>query len=464
MADTQMTTEYRVKERIKFGEIFGYGLGDLANNLVYGLVSGYATYYYTNSAGMAAGAVGTMFMISRIFDGISDIIMGLIIDRTKSKHGKARPWILWMAIPFAIAVVLQFTVPQSFSMTGKLIYAYITYNLLSTIIYTASNQAYGTLNVLITDNPQDRAKLSISRMALAMIGVIGMNATIMPLIRIFGNGSRAWTIVAAIMGAISIVLFLITFWSTKERLGHDEEPEANTVKKEKTDSKAAVKALFRNKYWVNRIIFSLAITIATMTSASNVYYAQYWLGNPDLTGMISIVNVIPMLVALALVNPLLKKIGNRNTSLVGAVIMVVGFIIQFLFPASLTMVLLGTGIRGFGTGLASALTAVMLGDTIDYGEWKSGIRTDGLVYSASTFGAKVGNGVATASLGWALAIGSFDASLAVQAAPALNAIRFVFTVLPLIAAALAVFLNLIYDLDKKMPQILHELKERNSNS
>lgn len=462
MADNQITTEYRVKERIKFGEIFGYGLGDLANNLVYGLVSGFATYYYTNSAAMAAGAVGTMFMISRIFDGISDIIMGLIIDRTKTKYGKARPWILWMAIPFAIAVVLQFTVPQSFSMTGKLIYAYITYNLLSTIIYTASNQAYGTLNVLITDNPQDRAKLSISRMAMAMIGVIVMNATIMPLIRIFGGGSHAWTTVAAIMGVISIVLFFITFKSTKERLGHTDTQAENALQKDKAPTKDALKALFTNKYWVNRILFSLVITIATMTSSANVYYAQYWLGNPDLTGMISIVNVLPMLVALAFVNPLLKKIGNRNTSLVGAIIMVAGFAIQLIAPQSLIMVLIGTGIRGFGTGLASTLTAVMLGDTIDYGEWKSGIRTDGLVYSASTFGTKVGNGVATASMGWALAIGSFNAALAIQEAPALNAIRFVFTILPMIAAALAVVLNLIYDLDKKMPQILKDLESRRS--
>ena len=142
--------------------------------------------------------------------------------------------------------------------------------------------------------------------------------------------------------------------------------------------------------------------------------------------------------------------------------MVAGFAVQLLAPANLVMVLIGTGVRGFGTGLASTLTAVMLGDTIDYGEWKSGIRTDGLVYSASTFGTKVGNGLATASLGWALAIGSIDASLAVQAAPALNSIKFVFTVLPMIASILAVVLNLIYDLDKKMPQILHDLKERNA--
>ena len=466
MADNQITTEYRVKERIKAREIFGYGFGDLANNIVYGLVTSFATYYYTNSAGMAVAAVGTMFLISRVFDGISDVIMGFIIDRTKTKYGKARPWILWMAIPFAIAVVLQFSVPQSFSMTGKIIYAYITYNLLSTIIYTASNQAYGTLNVLITDNPQDRTKLSISRMGMAMVGVLLLNASVMPLIRVFGGGSRAWTILAAILGIISIVLFMITFLSTKERLGSevDEEKKAEKSKAEKVPTKVALKALFGNKYWINRIFFALAITVATLTTSANVYYAQYWLGNEDLTGMISIVNVLPMLAALFFVGAINKKIGPRNTSLIGACVMALGFLIQLVAPANTILVLIGCGIRGFGTGLCSTLTAVMLGDTIDYGEWKSGVRTDGLIYSASTIGTKVGNGLATASLGWALAIGHYDAALAVQSASALNSIKFVFTILPLIASALAVVLNLIYDLDKKMPQILHDLKERKENA
>lgn len=464
MASEQTGANYRVKERIKFGEIFGYGLGDFAGNLIYGMVSSFATYYYTNSVGMAAAAVGTMFMLSRIFDGISDIIMGILIDRTKSKHGKARPWILWMAVPFAIAVILQFAVPQSFSPIGKLVYAYITYNFLSTIVYTAVNQAYGTLNVIITDNPQDRARLSISRMAMAMIAVILLNSTVMPLIAVFGGGSRAWTIVAAIMGIISIVLLLITFAATKERVGADDKAEndgeKSKQKKEQLPIGIALKALFTNKYWINRIIFALAITTATMTTSANVYYAQYWLGDENITGILSIANVIPMLIALGFVNFFLKRIGNRNTSLLGAGIMLIGFALQFIAPASYMIVLIGTGIRGFGTGLVSTVTAVMLGDTIDYGEWKSGIRTDGLIYSASSFGTKVGTGVATASLGWALAIGNFDAVLAVQGDSALASIKFVFTILPMLATVLAVMLNLLFNLDKRMPQIRADLRER----
>ena len=464
MANEQTGANYRVKERIKFGEIIGYGLGDFAGNLIYGMVSSFATYYYTNSVGMAAAAVGTMFMLSRIFDGISDIIMGLLIDRTKSKHGKARPWILWMVVPFALAVILQFAVPRSFSPIGKLIYAYITYNFLSTIVYTAVNQAYGTLNVMITDNPQDRARLSISRMAMAMIAVILLNSTVMPLVAVFGGDSKAWTIVAAIMGIVSIVLLLITFATTKERVGAEEGREENIQKKEQVPIGIALKALFTNKYWINRILFALAITIATMTTSANVYYAQYWLGDESLTGVISIANVLPMLIALGFVNFFLKRIGNRNTSLLGAGIMLIGFALQFIAPASYMMVLIGTGIRGFGTGLASTVTAVMLGDTIDYGEWKSGIRTDGLVYSASSFGTKVGNGVATASLGWALAIGNFDAALAVQGDSALASIKFVFTILPMLATILAVVLNLLFNLDKKMPQIRDDLREREAKA
>lgn len=462
MAIDETGENYQVKERIKFREIFGYGLGDFAGNIVYGMANSFATYYYTNSVGMAAVAVGTMFMVSKIFDGISDIIMGLIIDRTRSKYGKARPWILWMAIPFAIAVVLLFSVPQSFSSMGKLIYAYITYNFLSTIVYTAVNQAYGTLNVMITDNPQDRAKLSISRMSMAMIAAILLSSIVMPLVAVFGGDSKAWTMVAAIMGIFSVVLLLITFSTTRERIGMVEEEDKE--QKEQVPIGMALKALFTNKYWINRILFSLAITVATMTTAANVYYAQYWLGNENLTGVLAIANAIPMIFALVFVNFFIKRIGNRNTSLLGAVIMVVGFAIQFIAPANYSLILVGAGIRGFGTGLASTVISVMLGDTIDYGEWKSGIRTDGLIYSASSFGAKVGSGIATASLGWALEIGHFDPNVAIQNASALNAIKFVYIVLPMLATIFAIILNLIFNLDKKMPQIKNDLRERKAQA
>lgn len=342
---------------------------------------------------MAAAAIGTMFMVSRIFDGISDIIMGIIIDRTKSKYGKARPWVLWMAIPFGVAVILQFAVPKSFSPVGKLIYAYITYNLLSTIVYTATSQALGTMNVMITDNPQDRARLSISRMAMAMIAVILLNSSVMPLVAVFGGDSKAWTVTAAIMGIIAVVLYLVVFANTKERIGTSEEETQE--KKEQVPIGIALKALFTNKYWVNRILFALVITIATMTTSVNVYYAQYWLGDENLVGMLSMANVLPMILSLVLVNFFMKRIGSRNTSLLGVGVMLVGFVMQAISPTNYLVILVGQGIRGFGTGLASTVTSVMLGDTIDYGEWKSGVRTDGLVFSASSFGTKVGTGLAS---------------------------------------------------------------------
>jgi GPH family glycoside/pentoside/hexuronide:cation symporter len=145
-----------VKERIKLKEKLAFSLGDIASNVVWSGVGSFVTFYYTNSVGMAAAAIGTMFLISRIFDGISDIVMGLIIDRTKSRFGKARPWLLWMALPFGISGVLLFSVPLGLSPVAKLIYVYITYNLLSTVVYTAINLSYGTMTALITDNSKDR--------------------------------------------------------------------------------------------------------------------------------------------------------------------------------------------------------------------------------------------------------------------------------------------------------------------
>jgi GPH family glycoside/pentoside/hexuronide:cation symporter len=160
----QTVFQGQVTERIKLKEKLAYGLGDVACNVVWSGVGSFATYYYTNSAGLAAAAVGTMFLVSRIFDGISDIIMGIIIDRTRTRFGKARPWLLWMALPFGISGFLLFSVPQSWGVGAKLVYAYITYNLLSTVIYTAVNLSYGALNALITDDSRDRTLLNIFRM------------------------------------------------------------------------------------------------------------------------------------------------------------------------------------------------------------------------------------------------------------------------------------------------------------
>ena len=455
--DTQ--ANYRVKEKIRFREKFSYGLGDFAGNLLWGSVAGYGVFYYTNSAGIAAAAIGTMFMISRLMDGLSDILMGLLIDKTKSKHGKARPWLLWMAIPFGVATALMFSVPPEFSPVAKLVYAYITYNLVSTVFFTAINQSYSTLSALITDNVKDRTHLNIARMLMAMICSIAINFIVIPFVNMFGGTPQAWSITFIILAVVAVILFLLCFFNTKERL-HAVKEGDETKPKVAVRVGPALKALFTNKYWINRVLFALVITYATGTSGANVYFASYWLGDATKVGVLSLALVLPMIFSLALVTALTTKLGKRNTSLIGVVILMAGMILQIIAPANLILVLLGMAIRGFGTGLSAAIIGVMLGDTIDYGEWKSGIRTDGLVFSASSFGTKVGSGLATALVGWLLAWGGFNAEATVQSEETMTAILATFVILPLVCAVLAFILNLLYNLDKKMPQILNDLNKR----
>jgi GPH family glycoside/pentoside/hexuronide:cation symporter len=446
-----------VTERIKIREKLAYSLGDMASNVVWSGAGAFATFYYTNSAGMAAAAIGTMFLISRIFDGISDVIMGLIIDRTRSRFGKARPWLLWMAVPFCLASVLLFSVPQNWGHGAKLIYIYITYNFLSTIVYTAINISYGTMTALITDNSQDRTLLNIFRMTGALVCSISVNMLVMPIVQGFGGGPDAWQKTFGLFGIIAMVLFLICFAGTKERVG------ASTKKEDVAPVKVSVKALFKNKYWyiltANNVIFGIGNSMGV-----NVYYAKYWLNDENLVGLLTVATMVPAALGMLFMAPVAAKFGKRNLILAGNIVGIAGIIIQLLGPASITMVLVGAVIRGLALSGMMAVGFVMVADVIDYGEWKTGIRAEGLVYSANSFGGKVGTGLGAAMLGWALSMGGFNAAAAVQDKPALTSILFVFAVLPLILNIICSILLWMYKLERELPQILADLNERHQKA
>ena len=177
--------------KISFWERFSYGCGDLGCNIIYSAMSAFLLFYYTDYVHISAGIVGTIMLVSRIFDGVTDLIMGVIVDRTKSKMGKCRPWILRMAIPFAIAGILLFSVPSGLGQTAKIAYIFITYNLVSSVIYTAINVPYATLNALITQDQYERSVLSIFRMILATTGTLIITNLTLPLVQAFGNNASA---------------------------------------------------------------------------------------------------------------------------------------------------------------------------------------------------------------------------------------------------------------------------------
>lgn len=202
----------------KLIERFSYGCGDFGCNIIYTAMSAFLMFYYSDYAGISTLAVGTIMLVSRVFDGISDIIMGIIVDRTKSRFGKARPWLLRMCIPFALSGILLFSVPAGMGDAAKLVYVFITYNLTSTVVYTAINVPYSALNALMTQDPYERSVLSIFRNVLATCRTLLINLVTLPLVKFFGNDTAAWTKAFCVLGVVAVAAFLINFFGTEERV------------------------------------------------------------------------------------------------------------------------------------------------------------------------------------------------------------------------------------------------------
>ncbi|MDR3596844.1 MFS transporter [Clostridium sp.] len=457
MLNTNVENE---KTSVGFIERLAFGCGDLANNVVYSAISTFLLFYYTDVIGVSAAAVGTIMLISRFLDCIADLAMGVVVDRTKSKYGKARPWILRMAVPFAIGAVLLFSVPMSLGENAKLVYIFITYNLVSTIIYTSINVPYATLNALITQDQYERSVLSIFRMILATVGSMGIAMLTLPVVKLFGNNPRAWSLTFAFFGTISVILFLFTFFGTKERV----KPANKEQLEENIPIKVGISVLFKNKYWAMITITLVLIFIGlTINGGATVYYAQSILGNKELVGMLFTAASLAQIIAMFLVAGFIKKFGKRNVIIAGSTITILAYMIIALSGTNVQILLLGNIIKGIGLAGIGACMFAMVSDTIEYGEWKTGIRIEGLTNSASSFGFKVGGGLGAAMIGWILAAGGYVGSAQVQSASAIFAIKSLYIYLPIIITIVQIIILFAYKLDKEYPSILQDLSERSKS-
>ncbi len=404
-------------------------------------------------------AVGTIMMISRVFDGISDIIMGVIVDRTHSRFGKARPWILRMCIPFAISGVLMFSVPASWSSTPKLVYVFITYNLVSTIIYTAINVPYSALNALMTQDPYERSVLSIFRNLLATAGTLTINTFTLPLVEYFGNNASAWTKTFIVFGFVSIAAFLCTFFGTKERVRANEAGEQKV--EENVPFITGIRALFQNKYWIMMTgMLALFFLMYSVNGGATVYYAKDILGDKNLVSTINGIFNIVQILGMFFIAMLVKKYGKRNVFSLGLILDIIGMLVLNFSGGSMPVIVVSSVIRGIGNACGGATMWAMVSDTIDYGEWKTGYRTEGLVNSACSFGYKIGNGIGSALLGVILEVGGYVGNAAAQTASALTSIRICFVWIPIAVYVCGLIIMKFYHLDKEFDGIIADLKAR----
>ncbi len=439
-----------MKERI------GYGMGDFANNMMYTPVNSFFTYFLTNIAGLGAGVVGTILLISRLLDGVSDLIVGSFMEKIHSKHGKARPWLLWWCIPFAVSLVLMFTAPD-FGTTGKIVYAFLTYNLAVTVVYTAINLPFGSLAALMTKNQTERGYLNISKMVFAFGGGMVVNAATLPLVKFFGNDAAAWQKTFLIYGVVAIIFFLVVFFTTKEAVTEEAQKSGTT---EKVDIKKALVSLLKNKYWMILLAIFFLNSVVNAFIGVNVYYAQYIMNDDSLVGNLSIFQNIASFAAFAVCTVVIRKVGKQKIAISGVAISFIGYAMVLFNPTSYAVLYTAAVIKGIGNAALSGVMYGMLADTVEYNDWHSGIRAEGLVFSANSIGQKVGSGIGSAVLGWVLAAFGFVSSSAAQPASAINGIRTIFLYVPLVVFAVMFVILLFYKLDKEYGTIVEELEKR----
>jgi len=450
----------KIAAKLSLKEKLGYSVGDTASHFVWDMVGFWILIFYTDTFGISAAAAGTIMLIARFWDMLSDPIMGVIADRTKTRWGKFRPYILWMALPYSILAVMTFTTPD-LSDTGKVIYAGVTYMLLMTV-FTAINLPYSSLGAVMTADSNERAGLNSYRFIFAFVGQFIVSGTALSLALYFGKGDSAkgYQYTLILFSIVSFILFMITFKTTKERV--------QPPKQQKESLKEDFKNLFKNRPWV--ILFFVGIISFVMFAMQNLsiaYYFKYYIGKEENVQLFNVIGTVALIVAIPFSKPLAKKFGNRNVFVASSLISGFFFILLYL-PGITDIKLIYTFniLAKMAYAPAVPLLWTMLGDTADYSEWKTGRRSTGLTFSAATFAQKAGWGIGGALAGWLLAIFNFEPNVE-QTATAITGIKLMISVFPGILYMSCAILLFFYSIDQKtclmMQRDLEERREKEEN-
>mgnify|MGYP000927060928 FL=1 len=435
-----------------------YGLGDTAQNVVWGAM-GILTFFYTDYAGIDPAMVGMVMLLSRCFDGVSDVIMGFIVEKTNSKWGKSRPWILWMSVPFAVSIVLIYTVPQG-SSAMQFAYLFVTYNLCTTVCYTALNLPYGSLSAMMTRASKERDMLSITRMCLSPWGrILSVSATL-PLVKVFGDTQMAWVEVMSIWAVVGLVLLVFCFSRCKETVVIEARAKAAKIPVGK-----ALKALAVNPYfWVGMMIWMMQNVIFTITGTILPYYCKYIFADDTIYGSLYLLETLVTIFVMAVFSPrLLRRFGKRNMSLGGVLICFIGHVIFLLNPTDFGWVVFSCVVRGIGFAPIQSVIFGFIGDAVEYGQWKTRLRQEGLIFSGGSVGTKVGSGLTSALLTGLLSYAGYISSSAgsvMQSQQVIDMIVSIYMWGPIFVWIVLIVVLYFYELDQKYPEIMRDLVAR----
>lgn len=460
-------------DKITWKEKVGYGLGDAASSMFWKIFGMYLLYFYTDVFGIPAAAVGTMFLVTRIWDSCFDPVVGVLADRTETKWGKFRPYLFWVAIPFGLLGILTFYTP-ALSTGNKIIYAYVTYSLMM-MVYSLINVPYASLLGVMSADGKERTTLSSYRMLFAFGGSLLALWLIEPLVNFFSKSAggilvpqHGWMMAIVVFSIITTLLFWGCFYFTKERI--------KPIKEQRVSLKEDLKDLFANKpWWVLLGAGVCALIFNSIRDGGAVYYFKYYVhptGNFQLNfGFISnslslttlyfVLGQAANIVGVVLATPLSNKFGKKNTYLTSMLFAaVLSILFYFLNKTDIAMILIFQCLISICAGCIFPLLWSMYADTADFSEWKQGRRATGLVFSASSMSQKLGWTIGGATTGWLLGYFGFHAN-EVQSDATQTGIRWMLSILPAAGAALSVVFISVYSLsEKRLENIMKELNER----
>ena len=445
----------------KWGKRIGYGIGDLGCNLVFSTMSSYLLIFYTDVFGIAAAAAGTMMLVTKLVDAVTDTVMGVIVDKTHTKWGQGRPYFVVGAVPFAVFTVLTFIVPD-LSGSGKLIWAYVTYCLLCTA-YTVVNIPLNTIVPRLSSDPNERNILVTTRMVCALLGTAIVMSITTPFVKFVGSivdpgiadpfkSSMAWIIVMGVYGVAAMLIFFLTFASTEEVVPPSVQNETNALKDN-------IKAM-TGQAWLVMIFNFLYFALYVVRSTTVIYFFKYNLQREDLATLVGFLGILSSLPMLLCLPTLAKKFGKRNILFLSVGIYLAGNLLILANQTSVAFQLTGLVITGLGIYGIFGTVFAMQPDAIDYSEWKKNRSISGTIAAFQGLFVKASMGLASWIIGLYLGMNGYDGSAGTQSLAAQQSIQFCYMWIPVILCVLLAVTNIFWKLDSCADEMRAELNAR----
>ncbi|KRM75175.1 MFS transporter [Secundilactobacillus collinoides] len=446
-----------LNDRLPWHRKITYGFTDMSGNLLYCIISSYMLYFFTNVFGLGVGTAGSLLLVGRFFDAIGAPVMGILVDHTHSKYGKNRPWFLWMSLPFAVFVWLLFTTP-ALSGTAKIVYAGVTY-ILADLSYTAMSTPITSVLPNLTSNSDDRMSANSIRLVLGNVGNFFAVTFIMPFASLLGHGNqqRGWSLAVGVYAIIAFILLIVAFFDMREK--NIAEDKIITIRE-------SFKAAAGNWPWVIIVLANLIYwTAYTARNSVLPYYFQYNLGNSSLTSFFNGFSIIQVL-GMAAVPFFAKYLHKWGTTVFMLALTMIGQIWMGFAGSNVTVALIGWCIACIGSGSACTMFFAMVGDTVDFGEWRNHIRANGFLTAiGASFCIQMGSGFGSFIASMIMNAAGFTAAKAHQTTASMSAIKFSFVWVPVIIYAVSLILMIVYrKWEKHEPIVKADLAKRNAEA